>query len=119
MPGGEEPAFRKGWRFRKEVTLGTVVQLVILLGMVMVGWTNLQKELVVIQHDLNRLLSRHEMLCEQLSELVAGQQGHEYRLRHLEQSQPGSGHGYSESEQDKGERLWVEGNQLSLLSPLR
>jgi len=44
------------WRFRREVTLGTVVQLVTLVIVLVAGWTNLKEELTYIRVELNQMV---------------------------------------------------------------
>ena len=73
-----------GWRFRRELTLGTLVHLVVLLAIVVTGWSNLQRELALIQHDLTRLVRANAKLSEHLEGLTQQCQEHEYRLRAVE-----------------------------------
>ena len=73
------------WRFRREVTLGTVLHLAVLLIMAATAWSNLQKELAIIQHDLTRLVASNVHLQEHIDHLSATIQSHECRLGVLEQ----------------------------------
>ena len=73
------------WRFRREVTLGTVLHLTVLLLMAITAWSNLQKELAIIQHDLTRLVTSNANLQQHIEQQSATIQLHECRLQALEQ----------------------------------
>lgn len=72
------------WRFRREVTFAAVVHLVVLLGMVMAGWANLQKELALIRQELTRLNTDSARLQQDVSVLSTARAEHDYRLKTLE-----------------------------------
>jgi len=74
------------WRFRREITLGTLVHLAVLVAMVIAGWSNLQKELALIRHELNRLTGSNVKLQNSIENLSFQYHQHEYRLRSLEVS---------------------------------
>lgn len=76
---------KQGWRFRREITVGIVVHLIVLLSMVAAAWSNLQKDMAVIQHQLQWLLETNAKLqnhCENMSVIC---QKHEYQIRALEE----------------------------------
>ncbi len=75
---------RRTWRLRREVTLGALVQLLALAGMLLAAWVNLQKELVLIRHELNQLNVRHQQVQQDVISLAVAQGQHEYRLKTLE-----------------------------------
>ena len=72
------------WKLRCEITLGTVLQMILLLGMIGTGWSNLRSALAIIQHDLDRLLQTERKLEAQVDSLSENVFNHEYRLGHLE-----------------------------------
>ena len=72
------------WRFRREITLGNLLHLLVILIMLVAGWSNLQKELALVRHDLDQLLRSGVRLQEHLDKLAEKTQEHEYRLRQLE-----------------------------------
>jgi len=80
------------WCFRREITLGTILHLIVILVMVIAGWSNLQKELVLIRHELGQLIISKEQLCEHMEQLNERSRRHDYRIMKLEektrQSQP-------------------------------
>lgn len=47
---------RNRFGFSRAVRIGTVIQLAAILIMLAAGWCNLQKELVLIRHDLDQLI---------------------------------------------------------------
>ena len=72
------------WRFRREITLGTLLSLAALLGMVGATWGNLQKELALIRHELSGLIDASDRIHEQMGKMGDQCQQHEYRLGILE-----------------------------------
>jgi hypothetical protein len=82
----QEPvaATAHSWSFRREITLGHVVQVLVLIGTVMVGWCNLQKELVLIRHELSQINSTQAKFGTHIDSLVEKTHDHEYRLKYLE-----------------------------------
>ena len=73
------------WRFRREVTLGTLLQLVVLLAMVVASWSNLQRELAVIHWDLTQLIESNREQLQKVETLVGKVEYHEYRLGRIEE----------------------------------
>lgn len=73
------------WRFRREITFGTVLHLLVLLAMVVTTWTNLQKELALIRHDLTRLIITNQGLQQHIASVTDLCREHECRLQLLEQ----------------------------------
>ena len=73
-----------GWVFRREVTIGVLLQLVVLAVMVLAGWVNLQKQLAIIQHDLGRVLQTQQEMRVQMELLSRQVQGHEFRIKSIE-----------------------------------
>ena len=68
------------WRFRREVTLGTLLQVVVFLAMVVASWSNLQRELAVIHHDLTQLIESNREQLQRIETLSWRVEHHEYRL---------------------------------------
>lgn len=76
---------KSGWTFRREITFGVLLQLLVLGVMVLAGWVNLQKQLAIIQHDLSRVLQTQQQTQTQMELLSRQVQRHEYRLSGLEE----------------------------------
>ena len=72
------------WRFRREITLGTVLSLAALLAMLGATWGILQKELALIRHELTGLADASDRINQQISRLGVQCHEHEYRLGILE-----------------------------------
>jgi len=77
------------WRFRREITLPAILHLLVILIMLVAGWSNLQKDLALIQHDLDQLIHANVGLQERIEKLARRQQDHEYRLKTLERQWSG------------------------------
>jgi len=77
------------WRLRREVTIPAAAQLGAILLALVIGWSNLQSELVLIRHDLNQLLRTNEKIEQQLNNLQRTCGEHEYRLKMLEEKREG------------------------------
>lgn len=78
-------AVQQTWRFRREITLGTLVQLGAILIALTVGWSNLQSELSLIRHDLNRLIQTNERSQRQIENLAEQSREQGYRIKALEE----------------------------------
>jgi len=81
----ETASVQQVWRFRREITLGTLVQLGAILIALTVGWSNLQSELVLIRHDLNRLIQTNEQSQRQIENLAEQSREQGYRIKTLEE----------------------------------
>ena len=73
------------WSFRREITLGTLLQLVTLVVVLVAAWVNLQKDMVLIHHELARLVQVYDKLQQHIECLTEESLEHEYRLQALEQ----------------------------------
>jgi hypothetical protein len=89
LPGGANARpHRYGWVFRREVTLGHMLQLVAMVMVLLAGWNNLQQQLAIIQHDLVRLIADQREFRLDLRQLEQRSGEQEYRLRRLEDASP-------------------------------
>ena len=82
---GKEANDGSEWRFRREVTLGTLLQVVVFLGMVVASWSNLQRELAVIHWDLTQLIESNREQLQKVETLAGKVEYHEYRLGRIEE----------------------------------
>ncbi len=78
----------RSWQFRREITLGAVVQLIVLAGMVIAGWSNLQKELALIRRELTLLSERSIQIQQHMEKLDTQCREQEYRIRMIEKANP-------------------------------
>lgn len=72
------------WRFRREVTLGTVLHVVVLLVMLVTAWNDLQGELTLIRSNLSRIADANAEFCGHIEFLTDQCREHEFRLYNLE-----------------------------------
>ncbi len=74
----------RSWRLERQVNVSVLVQLVLLAGLIVGSWVNLQRQLDLLQHDVARLLESQKDFQRKLEALYADSVGYEYRLRTLE-----------------------------------
>ena len=75
-----------GWRLQRRVSVSVFFQLITLATLIVGSWVNLQRQLVIVSHDVKQLLAAQEKFCERLDTLQERTIAHEYRLRHVEQA---------------------------------
>lgn len=75
---------RERWRLERRVNVSAVVQLITLAGLIVATWANLQRQLDVVQRDVQQLLTTQEKFCTKLEALQEKTISHEYRLRTVE-----------------------------------
>ncbi|NLK42519.1 MAG: hypothetical protein GX298_10770 [Planctomycetes bacterium] len=73
------------WRLERQVSVSALVQLVMLAGLIIGSWVNLQRQLDLLQRDVRLLLDAQEKICNRLETLQEKTLSQEYRLRRLEQ----------------------------------
>lgn len=73
------------WRFRREVTLGTMVQLVALVIVLVAAWTSLKEDLTYIRVELNQLVQAQTKLQDDVQHVSEQSREHAYRLQVLEE----------------------------------
>jgi len=81
---GQGEAGYSRWHIRREVTVGAAAHLAALVMVLAAGWSNLQKELALIRHDLNQLMESNRQVNGELLRLADRQRLQEYRLEALE-----------------------------------
>jgi len=75
-----------GWRLNRQINLSVVVQLILLASLIIGSWINLQRQLDLLQHDVNMLLDGQKEFEQKLELLWCRSVSHEYRLRAIEKS---------------------------------
>lgn len=80
----------RGWRFSRQINLAVLVQLFLVASLVVGSWVNLQRQLDLLQHDMEMLLQTHKQLQTRLEKLAATSITHEYRLRAVEKRDKGT-----------------------------
>jgi len=74
----------RGWRLNRQVNVSMLVQLVMLASLIVGSWVNLQRQLDLLQHDVNQVLERQKGFCGKLESLQAESISYDYRLRAVE-----------------------------------
>lgn len=80
-------AKRDRWRLERRISISALVQVMLLAGLIVGSWMNLQRQLDGMQRDVRQVLSVQEKFDDTLHTLRTQTLAHEYRLRTLEQQQ--------------------------------
>jgi hypothetical protein len=78
------PGNNKGWRLNRQINLAVIVQLVLLASLIIGSWLNLQRQLDLLQRDVNMLLQSQNSIEQKLESLWTKSISHEYRLQAIE-----------------------------------
>jgi hypothetical protein len=74
----------KSWQFNRQINVSVLVQLVFLASLIVGSWVNLQRQLDILQRDVNMLLQCQQNLEQKLESLWSKSISYEYRLRAIE-----------------------------------
>lgn len=74
----------RSWQFNRQINASVLVQLVLLAGLIIGSWVNLQRQLDLLQHDVTMLLQSQRRFEQKIETLSAKSISYEYRLRALE-----------------------------------
>jgi hypothetical protein len=74
------------WRLNRQINLSVIVQLLLLASLIVGSWLNLQRQLDLLQRDVNMLLDGQKEFEQKLELLWSKSISHEYRLRIVEKS---------------------------------
>lgn len=85
------PQNTKNWHFNRQINISVLIQLVLLASLIVGSWINLQRQLYLLQHDVQMLLQNQRTFCSKLENLQATSISHEYRLRTVEKLTNGGG----------------------------
>ena len=72
------------WDLRREITLGTILHLLAIIGALSAVWSNLQNETTLIRHELDRLVEANVKFQDHLDTLSEQSIHREYRIAILE-----------------------------------
>ena len=56
----------KTWQFNRQINASVLVQLVLLAGLIIGSWVNLQRQLDLLQHDVTMLLQSQRRFDQKL-----------------------------------------------------
>ena len=74
----------KSWQFNRQINISMLVQLVLLASLIVGSWVNLQRQLDILQRDVNMLLQCQKNVEQKLESLWSKSISYEYRLRAME-----------------------------------
>jgi len=77
-------AASRNWHINRQINLSVIVQLVMLASLIIGSWVNLQRQLDILQHDVNLLLQSQKSFQQKLESLSAKTIAHEYRIQAIE-----------------------------------
>jgi hypothetical protein len=80
----------RSWRFNRQINISVIVQLILLASLIVGSWLNLQRQLDLLQRDVNMLLQSQTNLEQKLESLWTKSISHEYRLQAIEKHRPSS-----------------------------
>ena len=83
------PQNTKNWHFNRQISISVLIQLVFLASLIVGSWINIQRQLYLLQHDIQMLLQNQRTFCSKLENLQATSISHEYRLRTVEKQTNG------------------------------
>ena len=78
------PGNTNGWRLNRQINLSVIVQLVLLASLIVGSWVNLQRQLDLLQRDVNMLLQSQKNFEQKLESLWTKSVSYEYRLQAIE-----------------------------------
>ena len=76
----------KSWRFNRQINISVIVQLILLASLIVGSWLNLQRQLDLLQRDVNMLLQSQSNLEQKLESLWTKSISYEYRLQAIEKA---------------------------------
>ena len=74
----------KSWQFSRQINVSVLVQLVLLASLIVGSWVNLQRQLDLLQRDVNMLLQSQKNFEQKLESLWSQSISYEYRLQAIE-----------------------------------
>ncbi len=72
------------WQVDRRVSLGFILQVVVLATLIIGSWVNLQRQLDLLQRDVSMLLDSQERFCEKTEKLEAKCIAMEWRIHGIE-----------------------------------
>ena len=73
-----------GWRLNRQINLSMIVQIMLLASLIVGSWINLQRQLDLLQRDVNMLLQSQKSFEQKLESIRDKSISYEYRLRAIE-----------------------------------
>jgi uncharacterized membrane-anchored protein len=73
-----------GWHFNRQINLSFLVQLIFLASLIVGSWVNLQRQLDLLQRDVDQVLQCQKEFERRIEGLSEKSVSYEYRLRAVE-----------------------------------
>ena len=86
MPENKSPS----WQFNRQINASVLIQLVLLAGLIIGSYVNLQRQLDLLQRDVTMLLQCQRGFEQKLELLSEKSISYEYRLQAIEEHIPGA-----------------------------
>ena len=80
----------KSWQFNRQINVSVLVQLFLLASLIVGSWVNLQRQLDILQRDVNMLLQCQKNFEQKLESRWSTSISYESRLRAIEKVSEGS-----------------------------
>ena len=74
----------KSWQLNRQINVSVLVQLILLASLIVGSWVNLQRQLDILQRDVNMLLQCQQNFEQKLESLWSKSISYEYQLRAIE-----------------------------------
>ena len=74
----------KNWQFSRQINLSVLIQLILLASLIIGSWVNLQRQLDLLQKDVDLLLQCQKDFQQKQEVITATSIAYEYRLRSVE-----------------------------------
>jgi uncharacterized membrane protein YqgA involved in biofilm formation len=76
---------QNNWQLERRINVSAMVQVVMLAGLIVGSWVNLQRQLDLLGRDVRQVLAVQEKFCDKLETLHTKTIAHEIRIGHIEQ----------------------------------
>ena len=76
----------KRWKFSRQINLMVIIQLLFLASLIIGSWVDLQRQLCLVQHDIQILVNKSDDYQDTFAQLDKQTMNHEFRLQAVEQS---------------------------------
>ena len=74
----------KNWQFSRQINFSVLIQLILLASLIIGSWVNLQRQLDLLQKDVDRLLQCQKDFQHRQEAISTTSIAYEYRLRSIE-----------------------------------
>ena len=74
----------RNWQFNRQINLSVLIQLILLASLIIGSWVNLQRQLDLLQKDVDLLLQCQKDFQHKQETISATSIAFEYRLRSVE-----------------------------------